>query len=406
MTARRVLYVLTSDLSRALVRGQLDHLAENGFDVAVACGSDDPDGPTGFDASARVHRLPIVREPSPWADLRALSALVRLMRSERPDIVNASTPKAALLGLIAAWLMGVPKRVWVIRGFRFETMSGAGRLVMRTMDRLCGRLATHVVVNSASLLALAEDERIVRPGQARLLARGSGNGVDVHRFEQSVARRDARRELGLPEIGPVIGFVGRLTRDKGIDDLADLLTGRFADRPDLRVLLVGDQEPGDPVSEATRIVLSSDPRIVHVPWTPRPELALRAMDVLVFPSYREGLPNVPLEAQAAGTPIVAYASTGTVDAVLHGIGGLLVGTGDVAALGASVDALLTNTAIRKRMSEDGPDWVRHNFDRYAVWSSLVGIYADTDHTVPVPAIQSTVALRAVVNGVGLTSGNS
>ncbi len=141
--------------------------------------------------------------------------------------MNASTPKAALLGLVAAWLLGVPKRVWVVRGFRFETMTGLGRWALRLMDRVNAALATDIVVNSSSLLALAEAEGIVRPGEARLLARGSSNGVDIGRFENSVTRRDARRILGLPEIGPVIGFVGRITRDKGIDDLVELLTGQF-----------------------------------------------------------------------------------------------------------------------------------------------------------------------------------
>ena len=122
----------------------------------------------------------------------------------------------------------------------------------------------------------------------------------------------------MPDDATVVGFVGRFTRDKGIADLIGAFTSTLRERGDVWLLLVGQFEDGDPVPPDVRRTIESDDRIVTVPWLADTGVAYRAMDVLAFPSYREGLPNVPLEAQLCGVPVVAYAATGTVDAVAAG----------------------------------------------------------------------------------------
>jgi glycosyltransferase involved in cell wall biosynthesis len=382
----RVLYLLTDEISRVLVRGQLGHLVEQGFDVTVATRSSQPVGAfpsasvpasaDGWDHGVAVEHLPFVREPSPLADLRALGATIGLIRRIRPAIVNASTPKAGLLGMLAAGLCRVPVRVYVVRGLRFETATGWRRRVFRGSEWIAMRCANHVVFNSRSLLAVAERERLVPAGRGEVIGGGSGNGIDVARFgpDAPPARADARRELGLPPDARVVGFVGRFTGDKGIADLIDAFGSTLSERADVWLLLVGQFEQGDPVSGDVRRVIESNDRIVVVPWLADPGVAYRAMDVLAFPSSREGLPNVPLEAQLSEVPVVAYAATGTVDAVADGVGGVLVPVGAVEALAGALGDLLDDPQRRAAMGAAGSGWVAARFDRRAVWAGLVERY--------------------------------
>jgi glycosyltransferase involved in cell wall biosynthesis len=239
------------------------------------------------------------------------------------------------------------------------------------------RCANHVVFNSRSLMAIGEQERLIAPGRGEVIGGGSGNGIDVARFSDDAlpARAQARERFGLPADVTVIGFVGRFTRDKGIADLVEVFTSTLRRSPeiaDVWLLLVGQFEDGDPVPDAVRATIEGDERIVTVPWLDHTGIAYRAMDVLAFPSYREGLPNVPLEAQLCGVPVVGYAATGTVDAVAPGSG--LVTVGDVTALGQRILAQVAGDIDRSSSRHQETLWVVENFDRDRLWSGLVDRY--------------------------------
>ena len=291
-------------------------------------------------------------------------------------IVNASTPKAGLLGMLAAWLCRVPVRVYVVRGFRFETAVGWRRRVFRRSEWTAMRCANHVVFNSRSLLAVGERERLLPAGRGDVIAGGSGNGIDVARFATGVlpTRSDARRDLGVPADALVVGFVGRFTSDKGIADLIGAFTTQLSRNDDVWLLLVGQFEDGDPVPSEVRRVIDVHDRIVTVPWLADTGVAYRAMDVLAFPSYREGLPNVPLEAQLCGVPVVAYEATGTVDAIASGVGGVLVPVGGVQELASALQELLGDADLRGEMGATGAAWVVDRFDRAVFWGGLVERY--------------------------------
>jgi glycosyltransferase involved in cell wall biosynthesis len=276
--------------------------------------------------------------------------------------------------MLAAWLCRVPVRVYVVRGFRFETATGWRRRLFRSLEWLAIRCANHVIFNSRSLLRVGERERLIDSGRGEVIGGGSGNGIDVSRFADDVlpTRAEARDRFGLPAAATVIGFVGRFTRDKGIADLVEVFTSALRDRPDVWLLLVGQFEEGDPVPAAVQEVIEHDERIVTVAWLDHPGVAYRAMDLLAFPSYREGLPNVPLEAQLCGLQVVAYAATGTVDAVTPD--SAMVAVGDVDALG---DAILTQVVTDSGRSSSGRQettWVVENFERARLWAGLVDRY--------------------------------
>ena len=374
----RLVCVVTVAMSTKFFEGQLPYLAEHGFDVTMVS-SPGSELTSMKNTGLETWAIPMEREISPLRDMRSLWALWRLFRRLRPDIVNVGTPKAGLLGTLAAKIAGVPCVIYTLRGLRLETTSGWKRWLLLLTERISCKLADSVRCVSHSLQRNVTDLGIARPRKTCVVGNGTSNGIDIPRFtslsKYSTKAESLRSALGIPAEARVVGFVGRFTRDKGVEELYRAFICLKADNPDLRLLMVGDYESGDPVPNDLRSSIDSDPNVIQTGFVSDVAPYYSMMDVLVFPSRREGFPGVPLEAQVAEVPVVASNATGAIDSVINGVTGFVVPVGDVDQLQSAIGRLLDDPDLRKRMGRAGSDWVTQNFRREIVWEAMLADYS-------------------------------
>ena len=398
----KLAYVTTHAISAEnLMNGQLTFLRERGFDITViAAPSESLDVVRDREQVATIP-IPIEREISPVADARTLVKLCGILRRLRPDIVNAGTPKAGLLGMLAAKLTGVPVRIYTLRGLRLETTTGFKERLLSTTERIAASCAHQVICVGESLRQEFLRRKLVAAEKTIVLRNGSSNGVRAERFQYSTEQfaqiEQLRTSLGIPVDAPVLGFVGRLTRDKGIVDLHEAFTHLLQEFPHLRLVLVGEPEQGDPVPSDVWQTMQTHPQILRTGAVKDPSLYYGMFDLFAFPSYREGFPNVPMEAAAAGVPVVGYSATGTLDAVVDGVTGTLVTAQDSTALAAAAAEYLRNSFLRHQHGEAGRRRVLTDFRREDIWQSLADLYghwlSERGLPLPISPIEKTVTYR-------------
>lgn len=319
-----------------------------------------------------LHALPMKRPPSPLHDLRSLMRWRSLLKTLRPDVVVAGTPKAGLLGMVSARMQKVPTRVYHLRGLRYEGLSGLNRFISLRMEHLAARSATVLLCDAPSMRAAVIEAGLESSNRTIVLGSGSACGVELDRFHPPTddERHEAREHFDISPSAFVIGFVGRITRDKGIVELLRAAAEVHASHPQIVLLLVGPIE--EPHGLAAEELASLEEPWVRTPgYLPDPTAAYRAMDVYCLPSHREGFPISPLEAMASQLPIVSTDATGCIDAVRPGVTGLVVPVKDTARLVQALLSIIENPELGKAMGVQGRAWVTADFDSRQVTQNFV-----------------------------------
>ncbi len=398
-----VLHAVTDSISTVLMRGQLAYLKSHGFEPALLSSPGKELEQMGAQEGYPVYGVAMKREISPGADLRSFFEIWRLLRRVKPVICNSGTPKAGLLVGLAAWLSRVPCRIYTLRGLRLETARGLKKMILTITEKTACFSAHRVVCVSASLRERAIALGLVTRAKTVLLGAGSSNGVDPNRFEPTPHKvalaASLREDLGIRPDQPVIGFAGRLTRDKGLPELVAAFQSVRLELPEAGLLLVGDYEEGDPVPEDVRNAIESEPGIHRVGFTSQIELYYLVMDIFVQPTHREGFPNTVLEAQAAGLPVVTTVATGAVDAIEDGVTGLITPVGDGDKLAEAVLLLLSDRIKMQLMGRRGRDRVLREFRNERVWEALTSLYKtmlkESGHPLPSDSDVEAVACRQI-----------
>jgi glycosyltransferase involved in cell wall biosynthesis len=374
-----IVYGFSASLSAGFYTGQFDFMRRAGYDVAVISSPGPEAERLAANEGATFSPVGIAREISPRRDLRSLVQIYRLLRKLRPGITNFGTPKAGLLGGLAAFAARVPGRVYTLHGLRLETASGMRRLLLWCAEWISCHTAHVTLCVSESLRKRAVELGVVRADTTRVLGSGTCNGVDASRFSKE-PDPNLRAELGIPPSAPVVGFVGRLVRDKGIPELVGAFLQLSVKRPDLRLLLVGDFEEGDPVSGEIRTLIAADSKIVCAGFVADVAPYYKLMQVLALPTHREGFGAVSLEAQASCIPVVTTNATGVIDSVVEGVTGSLVPVGDIQALTREIERLLDDDALRARMGTAGRERAVRDFAPEVIWELLAECYTEVRST--------------------------
>ena len=364
---------ITSAQTCLVLTRRLRALRLAGFEVTLVSSPGELLTRTAEAEGVRAKAIPMRRGIALFADLRSFFALCVFVLVERQTILAFSTPKAGMLGSLAAWIVGVPHRVYTLRGLKLESAAGWKRAVLLWSERIAALSAHVVLCNSASLRMEAIALGVAKEAKLVVLGDGSSNGVDTERFRPGPS--DVRMRLDIPANDLVVGFVGRLTFDKGIPELLEAFEQILVRHPTCWLLLVGwFDEAEDALSLRCRAQIADHPRIRHTGFVADAAEYYRAMDILILPTHREGFPNVVLEAAASGLPVITTESTGARDAVLAEVTGLLVPPGYPEAIAEAAFVLLGSAERRAKMGSAAREWVKERFSNERVLGLATEFY--------------------------------
>jgi glycosyltransferase involved in cell wall biosynthesis len=327
-----------------------------------------------------MHPVSMSRSITPLRDLLALGRLVKLFIYLRPDIVHSHTPKGGLLGTLGACIAGVPVRCYTLHGLPMMTGGAVKRQLLKWSETLACACAHRVFCVSDSIRKVSIRLGICPKDKIQVLCNRSSNGVDGRTFQRTGLvqkwARELRANMNIPEDALVMGFVGRLVRDKGIWELVSSWRILRREFQNLHLLVIGSAEAQDPLSPEILDLLGKDERIHRVEWVPKKKMPghYAAMNIVVLPSYREGFPNVLLEAAAMALPVAATRIPGCLDAVVDGLTGILVPPRDAAGLAHAVHRLLEDPGLRWRMGEAGRQRALRDFRPEPIWLALCQEY--------------------------------
>lgn len=372
--------IRTSTVSGSLntfCRGLLRELQEeDGYEVVAVSSPGNAMREIEEREGVRIVAVSMERHISPLKDLKSLWGLIRVFRREKPMMVHSMTPKAGLLSMMAAWVCRVPVRVHTFTGLVFPTASGLTQKILIFTDRITCACATHIVPEGDGVKNDLINYNITKK-PLKVLGHGNVRGIDLDYFSPQLPEVQAdATKIRKPGIFTFV-FVGRLVRDKGINELVEAFERLNKEYPDTRLILVGRQEPNlDPLKPETLAKMSNNKNIERVgqqddvrPW-------LAASDVFVFPSYREGFPNVVIEAGAMGLPSIVTNINGSREIIIEGKNGTIIPPRDTDALYQAMKRIISNPAMVAEMASNGHPLIASRYEQTYVRRCLKDYYKE------------------------------
>lgn len=353
---------------------QFLYFKEKGHNMHVACSSSEYLAEYAAAKEFNYIETPVNRSISITDDLKSIRNILKYIKSNKIDIVVGHTPKGGLLAMIAGWLGRVPKRVYFRHGIVYETSRGLKRFILKNVDRIASLMATQIVCVSDSVLQKSIEDRLAPSSKQLILGKGTCNGVDtVSQFNpaqiDSGKIAQLREKYGIKDEDYVIGYSGRLVKDKGIVELVEAFN-KIND-PGCRLLLVGMFEERDALPEDVKEKILNDSRIVYTGFiNGGMENYYSLMDMYALISYREGFPTGVLEAQAMELPVLTTRATGCRDSIVEGETGLFT-THNPHEIASAIEKIRKGKAID---GKEGRKWVVENFDSHKIWQEIEKLF--------------------------------
>jgi glycosyltransferase involved in cell wall biosynthesis len=373
----RVLHFISEPRSWQFFEGQPGYLRAHGIELHAASSPGPLLEEFGRVNSIPVHAVPVERRLAVFSDVVSVWRLFRILRDVRPDILHAHFSKPGIIGMVAGALARTPIRIYHNHGMALSSARGWKAAILWVVEWLSCLLAHRVIYVAPSVLADAEKLGVCGPGHGCVIL--SANGLDcTKRFTRNLYGAEYRdrwhRSLQIPEDAFVVGFVGRLFKIKGIDDLVRAWQSLAPAEPRLHLLLVGQSDARLPISTWAERAISSESRIHLTGFLEEPASIYPAMDLVVLPSYHEGLGYSLIEGAAMELPVIGTRIPGIVDAVLEGVNGVLVEPGRPDQLAAAILKYLRNPGLAEVHGKAGRQFAVSRFQRTAVWDGILQTY--------------------------------
>ncbi len=321
----------------------------------------------------------MTRKITPIQDLKAVYQLYKIFRKEKPHIVHSHTPKAGTLSMIAAKFAGVPHRLHTIAGLPLLEATGLKRKLLDTVEKVTYYCATKIYPNSFGLYDIIIENKFTNENKLKVLANGSSNGIDTAHFDpHKYATEDnlkLRRELGIDEKDYIFVFVGRFVKDKGINELVASFISLTANYKNAKLLLVGTYEKElDPLLPETENEIHTNSSIISVGWQKDVRPFFSIADVLTFPSYREGFPNVVMQAGAMGLPSIVTNINGCNEIVSEGVNGTIIPPKSSEALYEAMEKIISDKKYANQLSLKARNMICERYERKYVWNAILEEY--------------------------------
>jgi glycosyltransferase involved in cell wall biosynthesis len=354
-----------------LLQGQLRMLSEHYEVVGVSSPGEELDKVAQREG-IRTIAVPMERKISPFKDLVSLFRLIRLFHREKPWMVHSLTPKAGLLAMTAAWICRVPVRIHMFTGLVFPTTTGLKQKILMATDSITCACATNILPEGKGVKKDLEHFRITsKPLQ--IIGNGNINGIDLEFFDRTPEVLEQAEKYRKEEV-VTFCFVGRIVRDKGMNELVAAFQRLHQAYPNTRLVLVGPfEEKLDPVLPETRQVIEQQAAIEWMGWQNDIRPFLAASEVFVFPSYREGFPNVVLQAGAMGLPSIVTDINGSSEIITEGVNGSIIPSQNEEALYKAMEKLL-DTEERRKLAQQARPQIANRYERKALWKELLKFY--------------------------------
>lgn len=362
-----------------LLPGQMKFMSENGFKVIMISADGENLDKVIENEKCQHIIVPMTRKITPWQDLLCLFQLIKIFRKEKPDIVHSHTPKAGLLGMMAAKISGIKIRIHTVAGLPLMEESGLKYALLKQIEKITYSVANHVWPNSNSLYNFIKKNNLANEYKLKVIGQGSTNGVSITRFNKETLDKNfltvIKGNINYDTASVYLLCIGRLVKHKGIVELVNVFSLLKKKYPHLKLILVGIFESSlDPLPKKILKQIVDDPCIINVGWSDNAEYYMSLAHYFVFPSYREGFPNVLLEAAAIQLPVLCSNIPGNTDIIIHNETGLLFEKKNEKDMYQKLKYALDNPKKMLSMANKLQHYIKFWYEREMYWKILLEEY--------------------------------
>lgn len=377
---KKLIRITTVPMSlKYLLKGQMAFMSKNGFNVTMIS-SDGQELNDVIENEKCDHIIiPLTRKISILKDLKAAHNLYKLIRKEKPDVVHTHSPKAGITGMLASYFAGVPIRLHTVAGLPLMETRGVQRLVLNFVEKLTYQCSTKVYPNSHGLKKIILKHRFASENKLKVIGNGSSNGIDTSYFDPellSIEENEVlKANLGIKKTDFVFIFVGRIVSDKGINELVEAFDKLSLVEAKVKLLLVGPVEDElDPLKEETKKIMEANRQIITLGYQNdvRPYFAIA--DALAFPSYREGFPNVVMQAGAMNLPSIVSDINGCNEIIENNVNGLVIKWKCVDAIYDAMVKITSDKPLFNKLRLNSRDSIKIKYEREVYWGFLLKEY--------------------------------